>query len=73
MQVPTNYCPIAQNENVIASLPNMYIMTCLDKIKTILTLGLYYCFVLQPKQQFRSGFMVSQDTVLSQSINSHTG
>ena len=64
MSLPTNYCPKADNEDLIGCLPNMYIMTCGDQIKTILTLGLYYCFVVHKKQQYRSGFMLTTNRLV---------
>ena len=37
------YITLAPGETVISSTSNLYPLTCLDKIKLVLTCGLYRC------------------------------
>ena len=56
--MPSTFVALADGESVIASTSNLYNLTCCDKIKCLLTCGLYYCCVLRKKRAERQGFVL---------------
>ena len=63
--MPSTFVALADGESVIASTSNLYNLTCCDKIKCLLTCGLYYCCVLRKKRAERQGFVLTTHRLLT--------
>ena len=59
------YITLAPGETVISSTSNLYPLTCLDKIKLVLTCGLYWCYALRHKRNARQGFVLTTHRLIT--------
>ena len=59
------YIALAPGETVISSTSNLYPLTCLDKIKLVLTCGLYWCYALRLKRNARQGFVLTTHRLIT--------
>jgi len=64
VQLPADFAPLGPGEAVLASQANMYMMSKMDWVKSALTCGLYFFFVLGDKRKIRPGLVLTTHRVI---------
>ena len=73
VRVPRDYIKLMQGEHIVAVHGYLYHMTNMDLIKCLLTLGLFYCFVVHKKRRCRTAIFLTTARILVANIEHDQG
>lgn len=64
VKLPMPWAALAPSESVVAAQTNMYVMTCMDWLKSCCSCGYYYCCTLSEKRQIRPSIILTSHRLL---------
>lgn len=73
VQIPRKYVPLLPGERVIGGHGVVYVMTCMDWLKAVVSFGIYYCWCIRRKKLTRTAVVLTTKRILVLDIHQFGG